>query len=44
MAQQEMNYGEFKHATGYGGYRGTSHDDDKYSSGSYGQKLSDHPH
>ncbi len=46
MAQQEMNYGEFKHeptGTGYAGYTGTSHDDDtRYSTGSYGQKLSDH--
>lgn len=45
MSQQEMNYGEFRHgtsATGYTGYEGISHDDDKYSPGSYGQKLSGH--
>jgi hypothetical protein len=45
MAQQEMNSGEFKHdtsGTGYASYQGISHDDNKYSSGMYGQKLSDH--
>lgn len=46
MSQQEMNQGEFKHdtpGTGYAGYTGTSHDDDnRYSTGSYGQKLSGH--
>jgi hypothetical protein len=46
MSQQEMNYGEFKHdapGTGYAGYTGTSHgDDNRYSTGSYGQKLSGH--
>jgi hypothetical protein len=45
MAQQEMDYGEFKHGTpgtGYAGYQGISPDDDKNSSSMYGQKLSDH--
>jgi hypothetical protein len=44
MSQQEMDYGEFRHGTpgtGYTGYEGISHDDDKYSTGKYGQKLSD---
>jgi hypothetical protein len=42
MSQQEMNYGEASDApgTGYAGYTGASHDDSRYSTGSYGQKLS----
>ncbi|MBA2395300.1 MAG: hypothetical protein H0V70_21435 [Ktedonobacteraceae bacterium] len=41
MSQQEMNYGEFQHGTPGTGYTGVSHDDNRYSTGSYGQKVSD---
>jgi hypothetical protein len=41
MSQQEMNYGEFQHGTPGTGYTGVSHDEDRYSTGSYGQKISD---
>jgi hypothetical protein len=41
MSQQEMNYGEFQHGTPGTVYTGMSHDDNRYSTGSYGQKISD---
>jgi len=39
MSQQEMNYGEFQHGTPGTGYTAMSYD---YSTGSHGQKISDH--